>query len=56
MSGAPSPTQAENLQRDLSKMNQGWSEVTCLVEERQNQLERALSELKLWQVSFVTGL
>ncbi|XP_071801510.1 dystrophin-like isoform X3 [Asterias amurensis] len=55
VSGAPSPTQAENLQRDLSKMNQGWSEVTCLVEERQNQLERALSELKLWQDE-VSGL
>ena len=51
MSGAPSPPQAESLQRDLNKMNQSWGEVTFLVEERQGQLERALSELKLWQVS-----
>ena len=51
VSGAPSPGQAENLQGDLNKMNQGWREVTFLVEERQGQLERALSDVKLWQVS-----
>ncbi|XP_022094793.1 dystrophin-like [Acanthaster planci] len=49
VSGAPSPSQAETLQHDLNKMNQSWGEVTFLVEERQGQLERALSELKLWQ-------